>query len=47
MHGGCLTPHFALVSMENENWRMDLQACTGWVNNDDAKHVVKNQRSGN
>ena len=46
-HGGCVTPRFAVASMENENWRMGLQACIGWVNNDDAKHAIKNQRSGN
>ena len=23
-HGGCVTPRFAVVSMENENWRMGL-----------------------
>ena len=27
-HGGCVTPCFDVVSMENENWRMGLQACT-------------------
>ena len=43
VHGGCVTPRFVVASMENENWRMGLQACTGWVNNDDAKHAVKNQ----
>ena len=23
-HGGCVTPRFAVASMENENWRMGL-----------------------
>ena len=42
-----MTPRFVVASMENENWRMGLQACTRWVNNDDVKYAVKNQRNGN
>ena len=41
-----MTPCFVVASMENENWRMGLQACTGWVNNDDAKHAKKTNAAG-
>ena len=51
-HEGGVTPLFDVASMENENCRMGLQACTRHNNvssqcNDNAKSAVKKQCNGN